>query len=141
MATTAAAQARRKPADATATNPQAAAARAQREAAARARRVAELVEAMAPHQGRDKGIASQDLADALGMNRRRMRKVISDARCEGVLICGHPKVGYWMPATAEELRMATAFLETRALHSLMLLSRMRGLGMPELLGQLRLNQA
>lgn len=100
-----------------------------------------LLTAMAPHQGRALGISGDDLAAKLGTTRRRLRKRISEARCQGYLICGHPKTGYFMATTAEELSMATAFLEHRALHSLMLLSRMRGVGMPELLGQLRLNQA
>ena len=100
-----------------------------------------LLNAMAPHQGKALGISAAKLAEQLGTTRRRLRKHISEARCQGYLVCGHPKCGYFMATTADELRMATEFLEHRALHSLMLLSRMRGVGMPELLGQLRLNQA
>jgi biotin operon repressor len=100
-----------------------------------------LLQAMAPHQGASKGISAADLAEQLGTTRRRLRKHVSEARCQGFLVCGHPSCGYFMATTADELRMATAFLEHRALHSLMLLSRMRGVGMSELLGQLRLNQA
>lgn len=100
-----------------------------------------LLNAMAPHQGQALGISAEALAAQLAVTRRQLRKRISEARCQGYLVCGHPKTGYFMATTADELRMATAFLEHRALHSLMLLSRMRGVGMPELLGQLRLNQA
>lgn len=100
-----------------------------------------LLQALAPHQGQDQGISAEALAERLQMSRRQMRKHVSEARCQGFLVCGTPRTGYFMAVTAEELRMATAFLEHRALHSLMVLGRMRGVGMPELLGQLRLNQA
>lgn len=100
-----------------------------------------LLQALAPHQGASRGISAAELAQRLGVTRRRLRKHISDARCQGFLVCGHPRTGYFMAATADELRMATAFLEHRALHSLLLLSRMRNVGMAELLGQLKLNQA
>ena len=100
-----------------------------------------LLQAMAQHQGAARGISAAELATRLGLTRRILRKRISEARCQGFLVCGHPKCGYFMATTADELRMATAFLEHRALHSLLLLSRMRGVGMPELLGQLKLNQA
>jgi biotin operon repressor len=100
-----------------------------------------LLQAMAPHQGASQGISAAKLAEQLGTTRRKLRKHISEARCQGFLVCGHPSTGYFMAVTAEELRMATAFLEHRAFHSLMLLSRMRGVGMAELLGQMRINVA
>ncbi len=100
-----------------------------------------LLQAMAPHQGASHGISAAKLAEQLGTTRRRLRKHVSEARCQGYLVCGHPSTGYFMATTAEELRMATAFLEHRALHSLRKLSRMKKVALPVLLGQLLLNQA
>ena len=67
-------------------------------------------------------------------------ELILASRRHGYAICGHPSTGYFLATTAEELAASLAFLEHRALHSLRLLSRMRNLSMPELLGQLKLNQ-
>lgn len=101
-----------------------------------------LLNVLAEHQGRERGIGARDLAAKLGVPPRRLRTLISQARDEdGIAICGHPSTGYFMAATPEELNQSCAFLEHRALHSLRLLSRMKKVSLPDLLGQLRLNQA
>jgi len=101
----------------------------------------QLLNALARHQGRDQGIPAKALAAELGLPPRRMRKLISGLRDEGIAICGKPTTGYFVPTTPEELAESCAFLEHRALHSLRLLSRMKRVAMPTLLGQLMLNQA
>jgi biotin operon repressor len=103
--------------------------------------VTTLLNALASHQGRDAGIQAERLADQLGVPLRRLRKLISEAREDGIAICGKPASGYFMPVTPEELQETCAFLEHRALHSLRKLSRMKKVALPVLLGQLLLNQA
>ena len=101
-----------------------------------------LLNALARHQGAASGIGARELAAELGVPPRRLRRLISLCRDEdGVAICGHPSTGYYMACTPEELARSCAFLEHRALHSLRLLSRMKRVSLPELLGQLKLNQA
>lgn len=102
----------------------------------------QLLNALALHQGRDRGIAARALAETMGVPQRQLRRLISRCRDEdGVAICGHPSTGYYMAVTPEELQESCAFLEHRALHSLRLLSRMKNVSLPDLLGQLKLNQA
>jgi biotin operon repressor len=99
-----------------------------------------LLNALARHQGAARGIRAEDLAARLGVNTRQLRKLISSAREDGIAICGRPKTGYFMPVTPDELAATCAFLQNRAMHSLRKLSRMRGVAMPVLMGQLLLAQ-
>jgi biotin operon repressor len=91
-------------------------------------------------QGRHDGITGEALAHALGVNERRVRRWVSELRERGIAICATPGNGYFIPTTPEELKESCAFLEHRALHSLVLLSRMRNCSLPELLGQLNLTE-
>lgn len=102
----------------------------------------DLLNLMSRHLGAENGISARYLAATLGVTPRELRHLISLCRYEeGTAICGHPSTGYYIATTAAELNACCAFLEARALHSLNLLSRMRKMSMPELLGQLKLNQA
>jgi len=101
----------------------------------------ELLNALARHQGREHGISAQRLAALLAVPQRRLRKLVSELREEGIAICGTPATGYYMAVTPEELQETCAFLEHRALHSLRKLSQMKKVSLPTLLGQLMLNQA
>lgn len=103
--------------------------------------VNQLLNALSRHQGRDKGISAKALAADIGVPPRQLRRLVSAAREDGIAICGKPGSGYFVPVTPEELAESCAFLEHRALHSLRLLSRMKRVSMPALLGQLKLNQA
>lgn len=105
-----------------------------------------LLNVLARHQGRESGIAAHDLARAIGLTpndagRRRLRHLVSELREQGIAICAQPKTGYFIPVTPDELKESCAWLEHRAMHSLVLLSKMRKVALPELLGQLKLNQA
>lgn len=101
----------------------------------------QLLNAIAHHRGAARGIGAEALARSLAVSPRRLRKLISEARDQGHAICGTPSTGYYMPITPAELNSACAFLEHRALKSLHLLARMRQIALPQLLGQLKLNQA
>lgn len=101
-----------------------------------------LLNMLSQHQGAANGISARYLAAQLGCTPREMRKLISQCRADdGIAICAHPSTGYYIASTAQELLASCAFLEARAMHSLTLLSRMRKVSLPDLLGQLRLNQA
>ena len=101
-----------------------------------------LLNVLSRHHGRDNGISARYLAVYMGVNLRTLRKLISQCRYEdGAAICGHPSTGYFMAQTPDELDMCCTFLRHRAVHSLQLLSRMTKTAMPDLIGQLKLNQA
>lgn len=101
----------------------------------------DVLNALAGHQGRDKGIGAADLARKAGGTPRSLRRFISELREEGIAICGHPSTGYYMATTPEELNASCAYLEHRALHSLRLLSRMRKVSLADLMGQLKIKDA
>jgi hypothetical protein len=69
---------------------------------------------------------------------RRVRALVSELREEGVAICAHPSRGYYIAECPEDLLECCRFLRARAMHSLVLESRLRKIPLPELLGQLRL---
>jgi biotin operon repressor len=92
----------------------------------------------ATHMGAANGISGEALARRLGTDTRTLRSVISEARTEGVAIASTPETGYYIAQTPDELARCCAFLRSRAMHSLSVESRLRGIPMPELLGQLHL---
>lgn len=100
----------------------------------------QLINTMACHYGRAKGIPARELAHTLGLSMRALRRQITAARETGIPICGTPGTGYYMPADDVELEQACEFLKNRALHSLKLMSVMRRVAMPTLVGQLLLSK-
>lgn len=100
-----------------------------------------LLNALSQHQGAANGIAAERLAQQLDVPPRRLRKLVSAAREDGIAICGRPATGYFMPVTPEELHETCRFLEHRALHSLRKLSRMKRVALPVLLGQILITEA
>lgn len=101
----------------------------------------QLLNLLSRHQGCEAGIGARALATELAIPQRQLRKLVSECREEGIAICGHPATGYFMATTPEELQQTCAFLEHRAMHSLRRLSRMKKVSLPDLMGQLMLNQA
>ena len=99
---------------------------------------ARVMAALSIRPGRVNGITGADLAQILELKEREIRHAISELRMEGIAVCGHPRSGYFIAATPEELEDTCAFLRDRALHSLTLESKLRHVPLPELLGQLRL---
>ena len=90
------------------------------------------------HIGKDRGITAAAIAVALQCNERQVRHLVTEAREDGVAICGHPASGYFIAANAQELEETCAFLRSRAMHSLVLESKLRHVTLPDLIGQLRL---
>lgn len=105
-------------------------------------RSAELLNILSAHRGREQGIHMDRLASRTDVPARELRKLISELRSEGVAVCGRPETGYFIAETAQELdEFCIKYLESRALHSLKLSSRLRKIPLPVLAGQLFLNQA
>jgi hypothetical protein len=103
------------------------------------RNVAHLINVLADHRGRDRGIGVQGLAGKLKTSQRAVRHLVSEAREMGVAICAMPEVGYFVADNADEIEACCKFLRSRAMHSLHLESRLRQIPLPDLLGQLHLN--
>ena len=101
----------------------------------------ELLNILAFHQGRERGISAADLSRVAGINERHLRALISQLREEGIAICATPETGYFLAVTPEELGESCKFLHNRAMKSLRLASQMQKISLPDLFGQLLLNQA
>jgi DNA-binding MarR family transcriptional regulator len=79
----------------------------------------QLITVLSRHIGRGNGISGKDLADALGVEQRHLRTMITTAIEEGqIAICGHPTTGYFIAATAQELIETIEFHDNRAKHEL-----------------------
>lgn len=103
---------------------------------------AQLLNLLSHHKGRANGIHVAALERQTGLPGRSVRKLISELRTEGTAICGKPATGYFIAETAAELdEFCIKYLESRAMHSLTLSSRLRKIPLPVLAGQLFLNQA
>jgi serine kinase of HPr protein (carbohydrate metabolism regulator) len=100
-----------------------------------------MLNLLAFHQGRERGIKAFDLAQVAGVTERKLRDLVSELREEGIAICATPETGYYLAVTPEELQESCKFLHDRAMRSLVLASRMQKISLPDLLGQLKLNQA
>lgn len=90
------------------------------------------------HHGRANGITCAALAQLLQCSERVVRELVTELREDGRAICGHPSVGYFVAQTPAEIEETCAFLRARAMHSLVLESKLRGLPLADLVGQLRL---
>ena len=97
-----------------------------------------LLVLLSHHIGAGQGLRADEIARSLDCSERRVRILVSALRDDGVAVCGHPKTGYYIAATADELEQTCTFLRARAMHSLVLEARLRKLPLPDLLGQLRL---
>jgi transposase len=98
----------------------------------------DLMARMALHIGKGNGIKCADLAVLLNESERNVRHLVSEAREEGIAICGTPATGYYVAASTEELQETLQFLRNRAMHSLRLESRLAKISLPDLIGQLHL---
>ena len=96
----------------------------------------QLHSALAGHTGKGNGISAKVLAARLGLgDTRQLRKLVTQAIEEdGIAICGTPRDGYYIAATAEELVETIEFHDHRAKHELKKAGRLRGM-LGELFGQ------
>lgn len=93
---------------------------------------------LARHVGREAGITAEAIASTLGTTTRVVRELVTELRNDGIAVCGHPASGYFIARTREELEETCQFLRSRAMHSLVLEAKLRGLPLADLVGQLRL---
>lgn len=93
---------------------------------------------MQKHVGRNNGISASMIARLLDKPERAVRTHISELREEGIAICGTPATGYFIASTPEEIEEVCQFLHARAMHSLHLVSRLRKIPLPDLIGQMHL---
>ena len=102
-----------------------------------------VLQALSRHLGKRNGSSASDLVKAIcgrtsAAKERRLRSLIQELREEGHHVCAHPTHGYFIASTAEELDETCEFLYSRAMCSLVQISAMRRVSMPDLRGQLHL---
>lgn len=98
----------------------------------------DLLTLLVRHIGRDNGIPVKGISAELDVTDRQVRELVTSLRMNGVAVCGTPRNGYYIAANEAEAEETLQFMTNRALHSLTLVSRMRNIAMPDLLGQIHL---
>lgn len=105
----------------------------------------QVIAELACHIGADAGIHVAELVRRIcgqtvsnALLERKVRQHITDLRMQGHHICGHPASGYYLAANGKELDATCAYLRARAMNSLRIISRLQGVAMPELMGQMSL---
>ena len=68
---------------------------------------------------------------------RDVRAAVQELRSSGHHVCAHPRCGYFLAETPEELIETEQFLRARALASLQQVAAMRRVSLPDLIGQQR----
>jgi hypothetical protein len=106
---------------------------------------AQVLTALSHHIGKANGIHMgplvmriTGLAQPNERVQRRVRQVVAELRMQGKRICAHPASGYFMAEIEGELNDTCEFLYERAMTSLVQISRMKKISLPDLRGQLHL---
>jgi hypothetical protein len=89
--------------------------------------------------GKHMGIGVVELSRLTNIPDRKLRDCVTHLRLAGFAVLSTPETGYYIAKTASEVRECCAFLERRAMGTLVLIARLRNLTMPELLGQMQLD--
>ncbi len=71
-------------------------------------------------------------------NTRELRQLVVALREQGHHVCAHPRTGYYLAATVDELTETRNFLMHRARCSLRQIAAMDRVSLPDLIGQLHL---
>jgi biotin operon repressor len=90
------------------------------------------------YKGAANGVTCARLATLLGLHERQVRKLVSAARFDGEPVVGTPQTGYYLAESPAEVEQFANFFWHRARHSLAIVSRVKGMALPELLGQMQL---
>jgi len=98
----------------------------------------DLIALMSRHCGVRNGVTAKAIAELLDVPERRVRHLVTEAREDGIAICGHPATGYFVAQTRAEMESTIDFLKDRALHSLKLASTLSKIPLADLVGQLHL---
>lgn len=103
-----------------------------------------LLVALRNHIGRRHGVTATALCrEVLGSHptsgdERILRALVVELRKTGHHVCAHPRDGYFLAATTEEMLETCDFLHSRAMSSLQQESAMKRVSIPDLVGQRRL---
>jgi len=103
-----------------------------------------VLAALARHIGEAKGVTARELVVEITgrpdseLQVRDLRHVIEHLRRGGHHICAHPGAGYYMAANTAELDRTCMFLYDRAMTTLMQISRMKNVALPDIRGQMKL---
>ena len=97
-----------------------------------------VLSVLARHIGKGHGISVMQLSNQTQLLPRMIRSLISELREDGHAVCGKPKDGYYIAATAAELEETCRFIRRRSMHGLRMESQMRKIPLTDLLGQLHL---
>lgn len=103
-----------------------------------------LLAALRQHIGRRHGVTATALcrqvigAHPTSGDERALRTLVVELRNAGHHVCAHPRDGYFLAATTEEMEETCAFLHARAMSSLQQESAMKRVSIPDLVGQMRL---
>jgi len=103
-----------------------------------------LLGALRRHIGRRNGVTATALCrEILGANptsghERHLRELVVELRKAGQHICAHPRDGYFIAETAEELQETCDFLRSRSMAGLEQVAAMQRVSIPDLVGQMRL---
>lgn len=105
-----------------------------------------VLDVLGDHLGAASGITARDLVAKIcgfttGAGERHLRQIIEALRKQGHAICAHPSHGYFMANTDAEIDQTCEFLYGRAMTSLMQISALKRVALPDLRGQLRLPAA
>lgn len=76
-------------------------------------------------QGAANGQSVKTLTSLLDTTERAVRELREELVDEGVCVCAHPKHGYFIAITPEEVAANYDWLRSRALHTLNLASKLR----------------
>lgn len=103
-----------------------------------------LLATLRRHIGRRQGVTATALCREVlhttptPADERRLRELVVELRKAGHHVCAHPRDGYFLAETAEEMEETCAFLHSRAMSSLQQESAMKRVSIPDLVGQGRL---
>lgn len=98
----------------------------------------DLIGVLSHRIGRARAASAASLAAEMAMDARQVRKLVSELRMDGMAVCGHPRDGYYIAETSEELEQTCQFLHSRSMHALTLESRLRKIPLTDLIGQMKL---
>lgn len=103
----------------------------------------ELLQLLQHHIGRDRAVTVEGLvveyrtAFVRRCTGRDLRHQVQELRIAGHHICAHPSSGYFLAATPSELTETIQFLRARAMATLVQISAMTKVSLPDLCGQSR----
>lgn len=103
-----------------------------------------LLAALRQHIGRRHGVTATALCrQVLGQHptsgdERALRTRVVELRMAGHHVCAHPRDGYFLADTADELEETCSFLKSRSMSGLQQISAMKRVSIPDLIGQQRL---